>query len=144
VTFGGDPALNVVMRNTVLAGLLLVTAACGAYQFPGGGSSPGTGKVSGRVLSVPCAPVDIAGSPCPGRAVAGLEIDFVNGGTSDAVTTDSAGDYSIALAAGMWSVHLKGYMRMVSGPTSVTVTDGADVVANYVLDSGIRAPVPQQ
>jgi hypothetical protein len=44
------------MKNVMLAALVLVTAACGAYRFPGGGS-PGDGTVTGTVFAVPCFPV---------------------------------------------------------------------------------------
>jgi hypothetical protein len=37
------------------------------------------------------------------------------------------------------------HMRIVKGPSSVTVTADTKVVADYVLDSGIRLlPQPQQ
>jgi hypothetical protein len=44
------------MRNVLLAALVLVTAACGAYRLPGG-PPPGAGTVSGTVFAVPCFPV---------------------------------------------------------------------------------------
>jgi len=56
VTFGGRVALGLVMRNVLLAALVLVTAACGAYRFPGG-PPPGDGTVSGTVVAIPCYPV---------------------------------------------------------------------------------------
>jgi len=132
------------MRNTLLAGVVLLVAACGAYQFPGGNPSPTNGTVSGRVIAIPCAPVQPAGSVCAGGPVAGLEIDFENSGSTQAAVTDSRGDYSIALAPATWEVRIKTYMRIISGPTSITVAPGSSLVANYVLDSGIRVPVPQQ
>jgi hypothetical protein len=133
-----------LMRNTLLAALVLATAACGAYQFPGGTPSPNTGMVSGRVIAVPCAPVEPAGSACAGRPVVGLEIDFDGSSATKAAITDSNGGYSVELAPGTWKVRMKTYMRIISGPTSITVAAGSSVVANYILDSGIRAPVPQQ
>jgi hypothetical protein len=39
---------------------------------------------------------------------------------------------------------MKTYMRVISGPLNLTVAPGSGTVANYVLDSGIRAPAPQQ
>ena len=56
--------------------------------------------------------------------------------------TDSAGNYAVDLKAGKWAVTVKGYMRVISGPSTVTVEAGGSVVANYVLDSGIRLPAP--
>lgn len=135
------------MRALLVAGLLAATAACGAYQFPGGGSSPSpaTGSVSGRVLAAPCAPVERLGSPCPGRPVPKLELDYVSAGSLIAsALTDSNGDYSVRLAPGSYQVRLKTYMRVISGPLTLAVSGGSSVVANYLLDSGIRAPVPQQ
>jgi hypothetical protein len=132
------------MRNAILgAALLLVTAACGAYIFPGS-SQGGVGIVTGTVIAVPCAPVESSANPCTGRPAPGLEIDFSNGSTTLRTVTDSKGSYSIDLNPGTWKVVLTGFMRVVSGPPTVTVASGATVVANYVVDSGIRVPVPQQ
>ena len=135
-----------MMRYALLGALLMVTAACGAYAFPGGGPTPTptTGTVSGKVVSVPCAPVEKLGSPCAGRPVAGLEIDFVCG-QSGAVTkalTDSNGNYSVHLSPGTCTVKFRTYMRYISGPLKIAVSAGDNVVANYVLDNGIRGPAP--
>jgi hypothetical protein len=144
VTSGEPPTFRTSMRNALLgAVLLLVTAACGAYIFPGS-SQGGVGTVSGTVIAVPCAPVESSANPCMGRPVPGLEIDFTNGSTTSRTVTDSKGGYSIALNAGTWKVLIPGFMRVMSGPPTVTVTSGAHVIANYVVDSGIRVPVPQQ
>jgi hypothetical protein len=191
VTFGGWVALGPVMRNVLLAALVLVTAACGAYRFPGG-ASPGDGTVSGTVVAVPCFPVaqpaaqavppcanpcfpvaqpganalpqcparPVGGVAvtcfpvaqpaaqalplCAGRPVGGLEIDFTSGSATAKAVTDSTGNYTATLAAGTWSVHLVTTMRLISGPQQVTVLAGSNVTATYILDSGIRVPVPQQ
>ena len=138
-------ALGLVMRRLVPAVVLLLTAACGAYSFPG--SSPShsaeTGAISGRVLSVPCSPVMIAGDACAGRPVAGLEIDYSDGsGSVSRTVTDTAGGYAIRLEAGAYAVKMKTYMRLISGPLKVDIEPGSNTVANYVLDSGIRVPQP--
>jgi hypothetical protein len=136
-----------MMRVVLLAALLLVTAACGAYAFPGHGASPtpDTGTVSGRVLLFPCAPVEIASSPCPGKVASGLEIDYVNAGTiAGRTVTDGSGSYVIRLEPGSYTVVFKSYMRVMSGPTKITIAAGSNLVANYVLDSGIRTAVPAQ
>lgn len=207
VTFGRWVALGLVMKNVLLAALVLVTAACGAYRFPGGGS-PGDGTVSGTVFAVPCFPVaqpaaqaippcvypcmpiaqpaqqtvspcvnpcipiaqpaDQAPPKCParpvgggvattcfpvesagvaqcaGRPVPGVEIDFTSAGASARAVTDSAGHYTATLAAGTWSVHLVTSFRIISGPQQVTVVSGSTVTATYIIDSGIRVPVPQE
>lgn len=127
-----------------MAALVLVAAGCGAYQFPGSTPSAGTGRVSGVVTAVPCAPVQPAGGACAQRLVAGVEVDFADGRTTAAAVTDSRGAYSIDLPPATWKVRLKTYMRVISGPSSVTVTPGSHVVADFVLDTGIRVPVPQQ
>lgn len=135
------------MRNVLLAALVLSAGACGAYQFPGEVPSPtpATAMVSGRVIAVPCAPVEQQGSICAGRPVPNLELDYVSGPAVVArAETDSMGRYVVALAPGAYSVRMKTYMRVISGPLTLTVAAGSNVVANYVLDSGIRVPVPQR
>ena len=134
------------MRFLVVAAAALAAIAmlgsCGGYRFPGG-SAGGTGTVSGQVLAVPCAPVVNPNSPCAGRPVPNLTLVFTSaGGELVEAKTDSSGDYAVARAAGTWSVTLKSYMRVVSGPKSVTVVAGGSVVADYVVDSGIRVPAP--
>jgi hypothetical protein len=144
VTSDGLPAFCNSMRNAILgAALMLLTAACGAYVFPGS-SQGGPGTVTGTVTAVPCAPVESNANPCTGRPVSGIEINFSNGSTTSRTVTDSKGSYSIELNSGAWKVAFKGVMRLISGPPTVTVSSGARVVANYVVDSGIRVPVPQQ
>jgi hypothetical protein len=143
VTSGPAAALGVVMRNVLLAVLVLMAAACGAYQLPG--SSPAsTGTVSGTVVAVPCSPVEAAGQQCAGRPVADLEIDFTHGGAGAKAMTDSTGHYSVTLASETWLVHVATRMRVISGPAQVNVPAGSAVSASFVLDSGIRVPVPQQ
>jgi len=144
VTFGTFQTFGLVMRNVLLAGLVIVAAACGGYQFPGASPSPNIGVVGGRVMSVPCAPVEQVGSPCAGRPVGGLGIVYTSGDTVRSVVTDPQGNYAIELPPGTWKVTLKTYMRIISGPTSITVAAGSNLVADYILDNGIRAPVPQQ
>jgi hypothetical protein len=134
------------MRTLVLVALLLAAAACGAYQFPVANPSPSpqTGTVSGRVLAVPCAPVEQAGTSCVGRPVPKLELDYFKDGALAAGTvTDSGGSYLISLAPGTYQVKMKTYMRVINGPLTIVVAAGSSLVANYLLDSGIRAPVPQ-
>jgi hypothetical protein len=123
----------------MLALLAVGLAACGADSVPSG-SPAQTGTVTGRVVAVPCAPVERPDQPCSGRPVAGLELTFTNGGTTISSTTDSNGNYSVQLDAGTWNVATKGYMRVIGGPKAVTVKAGETVVANYVVDSGIRIP----
>lgn len=135
------------MRALVLVALLLASAACGAYQFPGGNPSPSpeSGTVSGRVLAVPCAPVEQAGTTCAGRPVPKLELDYIRAGAVAAsAVTDSGGSYTVSLAPGTYQVKMKTYMRVISGPLTITVAPGSSQMANYLLDSGIRVPVPQQ
>ena len=134
------------MKRLWVVAVVVAVTGCGAYQFPGGSSSPDTsGTVQGTVLSVPCAPVEQIDSPCAGRAVGGLAISYVrDGAVAGKAVTDSAGRYSVRLPAGTYAVELDTYMRLISGPSTVTVAAGSSVRADYILDNGIRAPVPQQ
>lgn len=145
------------MRNALLAVILLATAACGGYHFPGPGSEVGT--VSGQVSATGCGPVQPAtpvcltpvipapdclpqtptGNACGSFPSRGVELVFTNNGTSVSATTDSNGDYSIDLAAGTWTVDTKPITRIISGPRTVVITAGSKIVANYVVDTGIRA-----
>jgi len=129
------------MRAPLLLVLMVATAACGAYRFPGESPHAG-GTVSGHVMAVPCAPVQPANQPpCAGRPVGGLEIDFTANGTTVGTKTGSNGAYSVELAAGTWKVSLGSSLRIISGPRTVTVEAGSNVVADYLVDSGIRVPI---
>jgi len=133
------------MRNALLAALVLVTCACGDYQFGAPSPSPSTGTVAGRVIAVPCKPVEQQGSTCAGRPVPGLELAYVSGASiAGRAVTDSHGTYSVELKPGTYEVKVSSYMRVISGPLKLTIAPGSSTVANYVLDSGIRVPVPQQ
>jgi hypothetical protein len=134
------------MRILVVAVLLVAGSACGAYQFPGGGGSPSPaiGTVTGRVLAFPCAPIEPADGSCAGRPVPKLELDYVSGGEIAArAVTDSGGYYSVALEPGSYEVKPATYVRVIKGPLTLTVAAASSQVADYIVDSGIRAPVPQ-
>jgi hypothetical protein len=135
------------MKVGLLAVLVLGVVACGAYQFTGGpqSPSPAVGTVSGRVVAVPCAPVEQPGNACAGRPVPRLEIDYLVGTRVAArAVTDGGGSYLVTLEPGGYAVRMQTYMRVISGPLSLTVGAGSRTTANYILDSGIRVPVPQQ
>jgi hypothetical protein len=143
------------MRNALLVVILVATAACGAYRFPGPGS--GSGTISGQVIATPCGPVGPGAQVClPGPAPAcmpnspngpacgewpipGLELVFTNGSASLSAKTDSSGRYSIELPSGTWTVSTRSFMRIISGPLTLVVSAGASVIADYVVDTGIRA-----
>src|SRR5437660_3136538 len=138
----GPHTLRPEMRNALVGVAMLLTIGCGAYRFPGESPAPEAGTVGGRVLAVPCAPVEKTDSLCAGRPVPNLELDYSNGAnTTQKAVTDANGSYSIALKPGSYAVKLKTYMRVISGPLKVDVAAGSSTVANYVLDSGIRVPV---
>jgi hypothetical protein len=140
VTSSDQAAFLTAVKPAVIALVMMATVACGAYQFPSG-SPAGSGNVSGQVVAVPCSPVEpVNERPCAGRPVAGLEIDFASNGTNVSTLTGPKGSYAVDLAAGTWTVTLKSYMRIISGPPSVTVTSGSRVVADYLVDSGLRVP----
>ena len=131
-----------MMRNALLGALLVLTAACGAYHFPGGDQA-GLGTVSGQLRVYPCAPVEPASGICaPPAVLAGGEIDFSDGQNVFSARADSQGDYTIQLPAATYKVSVKAPERITSGPTTLTVGAGASIVADYVVDSGIRVPVP--
>src|SRR3989442_4454269 len=75
VTSGQRAALGLLMKAFLLALLVLATAACAAYHFPGGGHVE-TGTVSGKVTAVPCAPVEAGPSNCLARPVPRVGIKF--------------------------------------------------------------------
>ena len=126
---------------TTLAACAML-GACAGYSFPQG-PVPGTGTVSGSVTVEPCAPVEQAGAPCQGKPASNVALIFTSASNEQGIAqTDSAGNYAIDLKVGKWAVTIKGYMRVISGPPTVTVVAGESVVANYVLDSGIRLPAP--
>lgn len=129
------------MRVLLLAAVMAAMAACGAYSFPSG-TVAGTGRVSGVVTVYPCAPVEQQGQTCTGLAGGGIPIIFVNGMQTVTVTTGSDGRYAVDLQAGTWKVTFKGIMRIIRGPNPVTVPAGGSVEADYLVDSGIRAPGP--
>jgi hypothetical protein len=139
------------MRNVLLAALVLVTAACGAYRFPGA-SPAATGTVTGMVTVMPCGPIKPVPQgppqdsvPCKMMPATRIEMDFTSGGQVTSTLTDATGRYRVELPEGTYKVSAKGYVRIVSGPPTVTVKAGGTVTADYLLDSGIRRlPVPQQ
>jgi len=149
VTFGRLAALGLLMRNGLLAALVFLVAACGAYQFPGGPAA-GRGTVTGQVTVIPCGPGPVEPAPndfapCKMRPAAGVEIEFTSDrGTVFSTKTGSDSRYTIELPAGTYKVSAQNYVRVISGPPIVTVKAGATVVADYVFDSGIRTAVPQQ
>jgi len=130
-----------ILFGAAIASCLLL-GGCAGYQFPGG-PAEGSGTVSGQVTVVPCAPVEKAGALCQGKPAANVALIFTSSSNEQVIAeTDSAGNYAVELKAGKWAVTLKGYMRVVSGPSTVTVEAGSSVVANYVVDSGIPLPAP--
>ena len=139
------------MRTLLLAALVLLTAACGAYRFPGA-SPAATGTVTGLVNVIPCGPIKPVPQgppqdsvPCKMTVAARIEMDFTSGATVTSTLTDADGRYRVELPVGTYKVSAKGYMRIVSGPATVTVKAGDTLTADYLLDSGIRRlPVPQQ
>jgi hypothetical protein len=151
------------MRIALLVGLLIATAACGPYRFPGGGSD--TGNVHGQVLGLACGgpiqpggvPIQPGGAPCLATPISGcppqpagsqvcgelplpgFELAFT-AGTSRLVTkTDSAGTYSIELPAGPWNVSGATFGSIVDGPQPVVVIAGESTIADYLVQTGIRA-----
>ena len=97
------------------------------------GSSCGTIPAPGVMCPAP----GPANYPCGTAPVPGLELDFSSGSTTLSTTTDSSGNYTIDVPAGSWKVSTKNYMQIVSGPTTLTITAGSTIVANYTVWSNI-------
>src|SRR5437899_11309696 len=117
----GRHTLRPEMRNALVGVAILLTVGCGAYQFPGESPAPAAGTVSGRVLTVPCAPVETADSQCAGRPVPNLELDYSNGANiTEKAVTDANGSYSIALKPGSSAVKLTLYLHMTRGHSKTT------------------------
>ena len=134
------------MRIALLVGLLIATAACGNYRYPGPVNE--TGTVHGQVTSSSCAgpcpanlvcPPQPASPACGQRPMVGLGLIFTKGNTSFVAKTDSAGAYSINLPVGTWSVATATIARIISGPQTLEVQSGMSIVADFIVDTGIRA-----
>ena len=158
MTWPDPAALCLQMRKALLGVMLVATAACGAYSFPGPGG--GTGTVSGQVTTNMCWPVETplracpypgaepaidcpadpngVGGACGQRPMPGLQLFFSNGSTTFATKTDSGGFYSIDLPSGTWSVSTRSIMRIIGGPQTLVVKVGDKIVADYLIDTGIR------
>jgi hypothetical protein len=150
----GPCGVSSSMRIALLVGLLIATAACGGYRFPGPANE--TGTVHGLVTASGCGgPVQRDSRPCPATLVpcppaasastcgqqpfSGLGLIFTNGNTSFVAKTDSAGAYSINLPVGTWSVATAPIARIVSGPQTLEVKAGTSIVADFIVDTGMRA-----
>ena len=98
-----------------------------------------TGNSCGTIPApgVMCPAPGPANYPCGAAPVPGLELDFSSGSTTMITTTDSSGNYSIELPVGSWNVSTKNYLQINSGPTTLTITAGASIVANYTVWSKI-------
>ena len=124
-------------KRYLLASALLLIGACAGPPYPG--TQP-LGTVSGRVLSWPCAPVERAESPCAGRPVPGIHLEFSrNGNLMGTAVTDSSGAYSIQLLPGTYTVMLKD-VRLMRSSNQVTVRAGQVTTADFTFDNGIRMP----
>lgn len=89
------------------------------------------GTVSGHVRQLDCTgPRSIN---CPSHPAAGIEIDFTARGASGVAVTDADGAYGIELASGTYTVHLKVSNTPLSGPTSIQVSAGQSIRADYTF-----------
>ena len=134
------------MRIALLLGLLIATAACGGYNYPG--TLNATGTVHGQVTTSSCVgpcPANLACPPqpatpaCGQRPFVGLGLIFTKGNISFVARTDSAGGYSVNLPVGTWSVTAATIARIISGPQTLEVSAGTSIEADFVVDTGIRA-----
>src|SRR5260370_16293419 len=135
------------MRTALVAALVFMAAACGAYSFPGA-SPAATGIVAGMVTVTPCGPIlpvpqvqPQDSVPCKMMVAARVEMDFASGGTVTSTLTDANGRYRVELPVGAYKVSAKGYMRIVSGPATGTVQPAHTVTPPYPLHSRSH-PIP--
>jgi len=77
-------------------------------------------------------------SECAEWPIVGLDLVFSNGTTSLSTKTDTTGAYSIELPVGTWKVTTATFVRIIDGPQTLVVNAGASVIANYIVDSGLR------
>jgi hypothetical protein len=134
------------MRIALLVGLVVAAAACGNYRYPVPVNETGTvhGQVTSSTCVGPCpavlvCPPQPASPACGQRPMAGLGLVFTKGNTSFVAKTDSAGAYSINLPVGTWSVTTATIARIIGGPQTLEVKAGTSVVADFIVDTGIRA-----
>jgi hypothetical protein len=115
----------------------MLLQAAAALVALAGAAAPG-GSLSGTVTRGPTAPVCRAGTPCsaPARRIV---LVFRHAGASARTTTDGAGRYRIALAAGTWRVSLDrtGVGTSVA-PATVRVEAGRLRRVDLSIDTGIR------
>jgi hypothetical protein len=134
------------MRIALLIGLVIATAACGNYRYPAPMNETGTvhGLVTSSSCVGPCPAVLIclpqpASPACGQRPMVELGLIFTKGSSSFVAKTDSTGVYSINLPVGTWSVATATIARIISGPQILEVKAGTSIVADFVVDTGIRA-----
>ena len=154
MTYDGRAAFGLSMKTLLLVGLLLATAACGGYRYPGTVNE--TGTVHGQVTALNCSglvqpasrPCPVSPIECPPRAagatcglppISGMALVFTQGKTSFVAKTDAAGAYSIDLPVGTWDVTTATFARITSGPQTLDVKAGTSIVANFTVDTGLRA-----
>jgi hypothetical protein len=125
-------------RHALLAltvAVLLLTA-CGST-----GSSGATTTVAGHVLAAPACPVQIAGSPCPPRPVAGADVVAEDDGEVVArTTTGSDGSFTLSLPPGSYTVvasTVSGIRSQASRRIEVPLPSGQPPLV-LTVDSGIR------
>lgn len=89
----------------------------------------------GTVTIGPTSPVCRAGVPCS-KPAAHVVLTFTHDGRSLRATTDGAGRYRLALAAGVWTVRASAGRRIE--PLTVRIPRLGTVTRNFAIDTGIR------
>ena len=120
-------------RLGTLAALVLL-AGCGA-ALPHSGAQ--TGTLAGLVELSACGgpPVD-SPAPCTFRPMAGAQIEFQTGSQIvNRAVTDSAGRYSVSVAAGTYTVHVVVVhgVAITEDSRTVKVEPGQRVVTDFHL-----------
>jgi hypothetical protein len=123
----------------------IVATACGSPVHVGTGGSEKTtttvaaSGVVGTVTASPTCPVEVAGKPCPPRAVsAEIDVRDRNGATVAKTTSSADGKYRIALAPGEYMLVVVTDTFPLCPETPVSVKSGLFTTADISCDTGIR------
>ena len=103
--------------------------------MPLGTAAAALGLLHGLVTFGPTTPVCRQGAPCS-RPAAHVRLVFTHHGTVRSTTADARGRYAIRLAPGTWTVRAS--IGVSIAPARVRIVQGAAIVRDFRIDSGIR------
>lgn len=120
--------------------LLALLTACARGSSEGPDDRLGT--IRGEVLLAPTCPVESAGSPCPGRPLAGVPVRVVdaNGNVRASAVSDDRGAFTIDVTPGSYllTASIEEDPARSAKPVRVEVRAGEVVRSEVLVDSGIR------